>query len=185
MDLPGPCFEPFWGQGLESLAWSIWVRLIHRKNACFHEKTNAEPRLTRIFEGSGPFRPHFYTKKNPPGRARTPHGLEAKPRPDKENPGPTPLPGKSSVLWKTGVDIKTPGKSPFLYRRNLVFAESMEKRRSMYEHFPLCGSAWAAIRGRLLKKKLSNTKSVFRKVYVVWLFRNAVLGVSDEISESL
>ena len=42
---------------------------------------------------------------------------------------------------KTGVEIKTPGKSPFFDRRNQVFAESMKERGSMYEHFPLCGSA--------------------------------------------
>ena len=59
---------------------------------------------------------------------------------------------KSAFSWKTGVEIKTPGKSSFFDRRNHVFAESMKERGSMYEHFPLCRSAWGAIWGRLLKK---------------------------------
>jgi hypothetical protein len=36
----------------------------------------------------------------------------------------------------------------------------MKERGSMYEHFPLCGSARAAIRGRLLTKEFSN-KNLF------------------------
>ena len=36
------------------------------------------------------------------------------------------------------------------------FLETMKERRSMYEYFPLCGSASAAIPGRLLTKEFSN-----------------------------
>ena len=63
---------------------------------------------------------------------------------------------KKCFSWKTRVVIKTPGKSKFFYRRNQVFAESIKEKGSMYEHFPLCGSAWGAIWGRLLKKEFSD-----------------------------
>ena len=42
------------------------------------------------------------------------------------------------------------------YNQSPVFEERMKERGSMYEHFPLCGSAWGAIWGRLLKKQFSN-----------------------------
>ena len=53
---------------------------------------------------------------------------------------------------KLGLRSNTWSKSPFFDRRNQVFAESMKERGATYEHFPLCGSAWAAIWGQLLKK---------------------------------
>ena len=62
------------------------------------------------------------------------------------------------------------------YRTSLVFEESMKERWSMYEHFPLCGSAWAAIWGRLFKKEFSNTKSVFRKFDVFFNFVEGDFG---------
>ena len=37
-----------------------------------------------------------------------------------------------------------------------VFFEQMKERGSTYERFPLCGSARAAIPGRLLTKEFSN-----------------------------
>ena len=52
---------------------------------------------------------------------------------------------KKCLQMKNGVESKTPGKSQFCDRRNRVFAESIEKRGSTYEHVPLCGSARAAI----------------------------------------
>ena len=76
-----------------------------------------------------------------------------------------------------GSRSKTWGKRLCFGRESPVFEESMKERGSMYEHFPLCGSAWAAIWGRLLTKEFSNTKSFFRKVDVfrflggwLWVF---------------
>ena len=46
---------------------------------------------------------------------------------------------------KLGLRSKHRVTTPVFDRRNQVFAESMKERGSMYEHFPLCGSARAAI----------------------------------------
>ena len=73
--------------------------------------------------------------------------------------------GKVLLHEKLGLRSKHRVQIRF-FRRNQVFAESMKERGSMYEHFPLCGSAWAAIWGRLVKKEFSDKKSGFRKVYV-------------------
>ena len=70
---------------------------------------------------------------------------------------------------KLGLRSKTWGKSPFFHRRSQVFKETMKERGSMYEHFPLCGSAWAAIRGRLLKKQFC-TKYRFSEKLTFWGF---------------
>ena len=54
----------------------------------------------------------------------------------------------------------------------------------MYEHFPLCGSARAAIPGRILTKPFSdkNRFSEFVTFLVfLGLFGRVVLGVSEEI----
>ena len=40
-------------------------------------------------------------------------------------------------------------KGYMLGSENQVFEEQMKERGSMFEHFPLCGSARAAIQGRL------------------------------------
>ena len=67
-----------------------------------------------------------------------------------------------------------------------VCEETMKERGSMYEHFPLCGSARAAIRGRLLKKPFY-TKHRFSEEnkYVLLLCWRVILGVAEKISESL
>ena len=52
---------------------------------------------------------------------------------------------KVCVYEKLGLRSKHRVKV-FFDRRNQVFAETMKERGSMYEHFPLCGSARAAIR---------------------------------------
>ena len=82
---------------------------------------------------------------------------------------------------KLGFISKSWGKSPFCGRESQVFDKSMKDRGSMCEHFPLRGSAWAAIWGRLLKKQFSDKKTVFGKFDVLGFFRRVVLGVSEEI----
>ena len=60
--------------------------------------------------------------------------------------------GKVLCHEKLGLRSNTWGKRLCFGRKSPVFEESMKERRSMYEHFPLCGSAWGAIWSRLLKK---------------------------------
>ena len=114
-------------------------------------------------------------------------------------PSPLPVPSFSSSRNKSqmapnekvffheklGLRLKTWGKRLCFGRESPVFEETMKERGSMHEHFPLCGSARAAIRGRLLKKEFSNNKSVFRKCGVSSLFGRVILGVSKKISVSL
>ena len=76
-------------------------------------------------------------------------------------------------MEKLGSRSKSWGKRLCFGRESLVFSvflEKMKERGSMYEHFPLCGSAWAAIWGRLSTKPFSNSKLVFRKVYIFKFF---------------
>ena len=70
---------------------------------------------------------------------------------------------------KLGLRSNTWGKNPFFYRGNQVSEETMKERGSMYEHFPLCGSAWGAIWSRLLKK-MSSFFSHFYKYYILGYF---------------
>ena len=66
--------------------------------------------------------------------------------------------------------------------------EKMKERGSMYEHFPLCGSARAAVPGRLLTKEFSDNKWFSEKLtlFDFWgVFGRVILGVSEEISMSL
>ena len=60
-------------------------------------------------------------------------------------------------------------KSPLFDRKSPVFEESMKERWSTYEHFPLCGSAWGAIWGRLLKKEFP-PQIGFQKSWCFWTF---------------
>ena len=94
---------------------------------------------------------------------------------------------KVCVYEKLGLRSKHRVKVIFEMKK-CVFAESMEERGSMYEHFPLCGSARGTIWGRLVKKEFSN-KNRFSENVTFWilfeLFRSVVLGVSEEISVSL
>ena len=67
---------------------------------------------------------------------------------------------------------KTWGKSPCFYCKSPVFEESMKERGSTYEHFPLCGSAWAAIWGRLLKKPFCTKHRFSENVTCLGVFGN-------------
>ena len=73
------------------------------------------------------------------------------------------------VYEKLGLRSKHQVKVVFVDRRKCVFAETMKERGSMYEHFPLCGSARAAVRGRLLTKPFSD-KNRFSENLVSWDF---------------
>ena len=84
-------------------------------------------------------------------------------------------PNESAFPWKTGVEIKNLRYKSVFERKSQVFEESIKERGSMYEHFPLCGSAWGAIWGRLSKKKFYR-KSVFRKFDVSGILLEGGVG---------
>ena len=56
--------------------------------------------------------------------------------------------------------ISTWGKRLCFGRESTVFEETMKEIGSIDEHFPLCGSAWGAIWGRLSKKDLFKKNGV-------------------------
>ena len=58
------------------------------------------------------------------------------------------------------------------------FLEKMKERGSMYEHFPLCGSARAAVRGRLLTKPFSDQNRVSENVTFLDFFGGCFLVLS-------
>ena len=64
---------------------------------------------------------------------------------------------------KLRLKSKTPNKSNAFDRESPVFEERMKERGSMYEHCPLCGSARAAIRGRISKKEFPKKQIAFQK----------------------
>ena len=74
-----------------------------------------------------------------------------------------------------GRDKQLEVKGRFLVAKNQFFEESMKDRGSMCEHFPLCGSAWAAIWGRLLKKPFC-TNIGFQKCWRFWTFPEGGFG---------
>ena len=70
---------------------------------------------------------------------------------------------------KLGLILNTWSKRLCFGPKSPVFEETMKERGSMYEHFPLCRSAWGAIWGRLLQIEFS-PKTVFRHGDVLWFF---------------
>ena len=79
-----------------------------------------------------------------------------------------------------GWDQELEVKGYVLVQKVQFFEETVKERGSMYEHFPLCGSARAAIPGRLLTKEFSN-KNRFSEMLTLLVFLRfcgrVILGV--------